>query len=50
MWCKKTLQDGITIFSLGLDALGFRSYCQQIVNALDQGVAGSRYTRPPKRD
>jgi 2-keto-3-deoxy-L-rhamnonate aldolase RhmA len=48
--CKKALEDGITMFSLGLDALGFRSYCQQMVNALDQGVADSRYTRPPKRD
>ena len=48
--CKKALEDGITMFSLGLDALGFRTYCQQMVNALDQGVAGSAYTRPPKRD
>ncbi len=48
--CKKALEDGITVFSLGLDSLGFRSYCQQMVNSLDQGVVGSRYTRPPKRD
>ena len=48
--CKKALEDGITIFSLGLDSLGFRSYCQQMVNALDQRVAGSNYTRPPRRD
>ena len=48
--CKKALEDGITMFSLGLDTLGFRSYCQQMVNALEQGVADSKYTRPPKRD
>lgn len=48
--CKKALEDGITVFSLGLDSLGFRSYCQQMVDALDKGVAGSKYTRPPKRD
>lgn len=48
--CKKALEDGITVFSLGLDSLGFRSYCQQMVSALDQGVEGSKYTRPPKRD
>jgi hypothetical protein len=47
---KKALEDGITIFSLELDSQGFRSYCQEMVNALDQAVAGSRYTRPPKRD
>jgi hypothetical protein len=46
---QKALEDGITVFSLGLDSLGFRSYCEQMVSALDQGVA-SRYTRPPKRD
>ena len=48
--CKKALGDGIRVFSLGLDSLGFRAYCQQMVTALDQGVAGSKFTRPPKRD
>jgi 2-keto-3-deoxy-L-rhamnonate aldolase RhmA len=48
--CKKALEDGIRVFSLGLDSLGFRTYCQQMVNALDQGVAGTEFTRPPKRD
>jgi hypothetical protein len=46
--CKKALKDGIRVFSLG--SLGFRTYCQQMVNELDQGVAGTEFTRPPKRD
>jgi 2-keto-3-deoxy-L-rhamnonate aldolase RhmA len=48
--CKQALQDGVRVFSLGLDSLGFRSFCQQMVNALDQGVVGTAFTRPPKRD
>jgi 2-keto-3-deoxy-L-rhamnonate aldolase RhmA len=48
--CKQALEDGITVFSLGLDSLGFRHYCQQIVDGLEQGLAGSQYTRPPRRD
>jgi 2-keto-3-deoxy-L-rhamnonate aldolase RhmA len=48
--CKKALEDGIRVFSLGLDSLGFRYFCQQMVNALDQGVVGTEFTRPPKRD
>jgi 2-keto-3-deoxy-L-rhamnonate aldolase RhmA len=48
--CRQALQDGVRVFSLGLDSLGFRSYCQQMVDALDQGVAGTEFTRPPKRD
>jgi 2-keto-3-deoxy-L-rhamnonate aldolase RhmA len=48
--CRQALQDGVRVFSLGLDSLGFRSYCQQMANALDQAVAGTQFTRPPKRD
>jgi 2-keto-3-deoxy-L-rhamnonate aldolase RhmA len=48
--CRQALQDGVRVFSLGLDSLGFRSYCQQMVNALDEAVAGTEFTRPPKRD
>lgn len=48
--CKKALDEGIKVFSLGLDSLGFRVYCQQMVDALEQGLTGSQYTRPPKRD
>ena len=48
--CRQALQDGVRVFSLGLDSLGFRSFCQQMVDALDQGVAGTEFTRPPKRD
>jgi 2-keto-3-deoxy-L-rhamnonate aldolase RhmA len=48
--CRQAIQDGVRVFSIGLDSLGFRSFCQQTVDALDQGVAGTGFTRPPKRD
>jgi 2-keto-3-deoxy-L-rhamnonate aldolase RhmA len=43
--CRKSLDDGITIFCLGLDSLGFRRFCEQTVGALNAGVLGSSYTR-----
>jgi 2-keto-3-deoxy-L-rhamnonate aldolase RhmA len=44
--CRKTLDDGVRIFCLGLDILGFRRFCEDTVNALNQGIAGSAYSRP----
>ncbi|MES2258243.1 MAG: aldolase/citrate lyase family protein [Pseudomonadota bacterium] len=44
--CRKSLDDGVTVFCLGLDTLGFRRFCEQTVNELHRGVAGSAYTRP----
>jgi hypothetical protein len=36
------------VFCLGLDAMGFRSWCEDTVRALAEGVRGaSKWTRPP---
>jgi 2-keto-3-deoxy-L-rhamnonate aldolase RhmA len=43
--CKKALEDGVTIFCLGLDTLGFRRFCEQTVDALNKGIAGSAFKR-----
>ena len=45
--CKKALDDGVRIFCLGLDTLGFRRFCEDTVTALNAGIAGSPFTRPP---
>ena len=45
--CRKALDDGISIFCLGLDTLGFRRFCESTVAALDEGVEGSDWKRPP---
>jgi 2-keto-3-deoxy-L-rhamnonate aldolase RhmA len=45
--CRQALDDGITVFCLGLDSLGFRSYCEQTVLALTEAASGSGWTRPP---
>jgi 2-keto-3-deoxy-L-rhamnonate aldolase RhmA len=46
--CRRALQDGVTVFCLGLDAMGFRSWCEDTVRALAEGVRGaSKWTRPP---
>lgn len=44
--CRKSLDDGVTIFCLGLDILGFRRFCEQTVNALNSGIEGSEFHRP----
>jgi hypothetical protein len=46
--CRKALQDGVTVFCLGLDSMAFRSWCEETVRALAEGVEGvSEWTRPP---
>jgi len=46
--CRQALEDGVTVFCLGLDSMGFRAWCEQTVNALADGVAGStEWSRPP---
>ena len=45
--CRKALDDGVQIFCLGLDILGFRRICEQYVAALNAGVSGSDYHRAP---
>ncbi len=44
--CRQALQDGVTVFCIGLDSLGFRVFCEQTVNALDSALTGSEFTRP----
>ena len=44
--CRKFLDDGVRIFCLGLDTLGFRRFCESTVKALNDGLAGTAYTRP----
>ena len=45
--CRKALEDGVRIFCLGLDTLGFRRFCEATVSALNAGVEGSEFKRPP---
>ena len=47
--CRKALDEGIKIFSLGLDTLGFQQFCEQTVAAVNAGVKGTRFKRgsPP---
>ena len=46
--CRQALEDGVTVFCLGLDAMGFRSWCEQTVRALATGVSDStEWNRPP---
>jgi 2-keto-3-deoxy-L-rhamnonate aldolase RhmA len=44
--CRKALEDGVSIFCLGLDILGFRRFCEDTVGALRDGVAGTAFSRP----
>ena len=48
--CRQAIKDGVRVFSIGLDPLGFRSFCQQMADVVDKGVNGTGFTRPPKRD
>jgi 2-keto-3-deoxy-L-rhamnonate aldolase RhmA len=43
--CRKALEDGVSVFTLGLDILGFRRFCEQTVKSLNQGIEGSGFTR-----
>ena len=45
--CRKAIDDGVTIFCLGLDTMAFRSWCENTVGALNTGLAGTEFTRPP---
>jgi len=44
--CRDALDDGVSIFCLGLDILGFRRFCEDTVQALDSALRGTAYTRP----
>jgi len=46
--CRQALQNGVNVFCLGLDTMCFRSWCEDAVHALAEGVEGvSEWTRPP---
>jgi 2-keto-3-deoxy-L-rhamnonate aldolase RhmA len=45
--CRRALEDGVSVFCLGLDILGFRRFCEDTVQALDAALAGTAYSRPP---
>jgi 2-keto-3-deoxy-L-rhamnonate aldolase RhmA len=44
--CRSALDDGVTVFCLGLDILGFRRFCEDTIQALDAALPGTAYTRP----
>lgn len=46
--CRKALDEGITIFIMGLDVVGFRKFCEQTSAAISAGLAGSAHTRSTK--
>jgi 2-keto-3-deoxy-L-rhamnonate aldolase RhmA len=45
--CRRALDEGVSIFCLGLDTMGFRRFCEQTVAALNSGVEGTSFNRPP---
>src|SRR5260370_12647501 len=46
--CRQALEDGVTVFFLRRNSMGFRTFCEDTVNALADGVAGStERSRPP---
>jgi 2-keto-3-deoxy-L-rhamnonate aldolase RhmA len=45
--CRRALDDGVNVFCLGLDILGFRSFCEDTVKSLNAAVEGSAFSRMP---
>ena len=45
--CRKALEDGVTVFCLGLDTMSFRQVCESYVAALNTGVENSEFRRAP---
>ena len=43
--CRKALDDGINVFSVGLDILGFRKFCEQMSDAVSTGLRPTEYRR-----
>jgi 2-keto-3-deoxy-L-rhamnonate aldolase RhmA len=46
--CRQALEEGITIFIMGLDVVTFRKTCEQTSAAVSAGIEGSDYTRSSK--
>lgn len=43
--CRKALDDGINVFSVGLDIIGFRKYCEQLSGAVTAGLQKTTHRR-----
>jgi hypothetical protein len=48
--CRQAIEAGVRVFSIGLDAVVFRSACQAMADALDTGVRGTKFSRPEKKN
>ena len=48
--CRQAIEAGVRVFSIGLDAVVFHDACHAIADALDNGVRGTKFTRPEKED
>jgi 2-keto-3-deoxy-L-rhamnonate aldolase RhmA len=44
--CKSALDDGVRVFCLGLDVMGFRRFCEDTVRIANTAVQGTGFTRP----
>jgi 2-keto-3-deoxy-L-rhamnonate aldolase RhmA len=44
--CQAALADGVKVFCLGLDVMGFRQFCEHTVRIANSAVQGSGFTRP----
>jgi hypothetical protein len=44
--CKSALEDGVRVFCLGLDVMGFRRFCEHTLRIAGVSVQGTAYTRP----
>jgi 2-keto-3-deoxy-L-rhamnonate aldolase RhmA len=48
--CRQAIEAGVRVFSIGLDAVVFRSACQAMADALDKGTQGTKFSRPQKKN
>jgi hypothetical protein len=44
--CRSALEDGVKVFCLGLDVMGFRRFCEHTVRIAGESVRGTEYLRP----
>lgn len=44
--CRRAIDDGISIFCLGLDTMAFRQVCEQTVDIVARSVVGTDFNRP----
>ncbi len=48
--CATAIEDGVRMFCIGLDVMGFRAHCEEIVQALNTAITGSTFSRPTAPD